>query len=368
MLSAFRSVRYALALLLLALTLLPASAQEASAPGSDAGKPVSEMQRAAFATDVLQSWYTADTGLYKTTGWWNSANAITALADYSRVSGSKQYRSVFANTFSAAQKTSPGFLNKYYDDEGWWALAWVDVYGITHDRKYLAMAESIFTDMSGGWDDTCAGGIWWSKDRKYKNAIANELFLDVAAQLAIHEKDRHKRGEYRDWAEKEWRWFSHSGMINDDHLVNDGLNDACMNNKQTTWSYNQGVIAGGLAELSKSDSDPGLLTEADEIAGSAILHLVDSKGILHDSCEPNCGADGTQFKGILARNLRILYEARPVDAYKRFLLTNADSVWAQVQSGDFHLGPAWTVPFGTADASSQSSALDLLIAAASVAR
>jgi predicted alpha-1,6-mannanase (GH76 family) len=56
----------------------------------------------------------------------DSANAMTMLVDYARLSKSKQDTSVFANTFTAAQKTNPAFLNKYYDDEGWWALAWID--------------------------------------------------------------------------------------------------------------------------------------------------------------------------------------------------------------------------------------------------
>ena len=84
----------------------------------------------------------------------------------------------------------PGFLNKYYDDEGWWALAWIDAYDLTHEKRYLAMSQSIFDDMAGGWDEACCGGIWWSKDRKYKNEIANELFLSVAAHLANRVAER----------------------------------------------------------------------------------------------------------------------------------------------------------------------------------
>lgn len=107
-------------------------------------------QRAALGIQRLQSWYDPATGLYRTTGWWNTANAITTLADYSRVTGDKQYEGVFPNVFSAAQRKYPGFLNNFYDDEGWWALAWIDVYGLTGQRQYLRMAESIFDDMARG--------------------------------------------------------------------------------------------------------------------------------------------------------------------------------------------------------------------------
>ena len=321
-------------------------------------------QRAGHAIESLQAWYDLDNGLYRTTGWWNSANAITVLADYARVTHSRAYDFVFSNTLSRAQKTSPGFVNKFYDDEGWWALAWIDVYGVTRDMRYLEAAKSVFADMTYGWDDTCSGGIWWSKDRKYKNAIANELFLSVAAQLALATSDPQERATYLAWARREWRWFSRSGMINDKHLVNDGLNASCENNGKTTWTYNQGVILGGLAALSRVDRDPSLLTEAGRIAEATLENLADAQGILHDRCEPKCGADGTQFKGIFVRNLRALEEVRPQPGYRHFVLTNAASLWSQVRPPEYRLGEVWAAPFGAADASSQSSALDVLVTAA----
>ncbi len=130
-----------------------------------ATEAVSDYQRATLGIARLQSWYDPATGLYKTTGWWNSGNAITTLAEYTRVTGDKQYADVFPTTLSAAQHKFAGFLNDYYDDEGWWALAWIDVYDITHDPRYLRMSASIFEDMAKGWDTTGSGGIWWSKER-----------------------------------------------------------------------------------------------------------------------------------------------------------------------------------------------------------
>jgi uncharacterized protein YyaL (SSP411 family) len=134
--------------------------------GSDGGTPPanspSQQQRAARGIKTLQGWYNSSTGLYTNAGWWNSGNAITVLVDFARISKSTQYNSLLANTYTAAQKTNPGFLNKYYDDEGWWALAWIDAFDLTGDQRYLSIAKSIFADMANGWDDTCGGGIWWS--------------------------------------------------------------------------------------------------------------------------------------------------------------------------------------------------------------
>ena len=269
-----------------ALAVLPVCAHASRAKAA-----AEEHAQTQAAADVLQQWYVHETGLYRTTGWWNSANAITTLANLSRVSHSTAYLPVFANTFTAAQtgpKGAPGFLNKYYDDEGWWALAWIDVYDLTGQPEYLRMADSIFADMQTGWDDTvCSGGVWWNKDRRGKNAIENELFLAVAAALANREQDAAKRQADLAWAHKEWGWFLNSGMINGEHLINDGLDRRdpahCKNNGRNTWTYNQGVILGGLVELNKAAPAPSLPKMANAIAQEAIKHLADAHGVLLES-------------------------------------------------------------------------------------
>lgn len=288
---------------------------------------------------ALQTWYDEDEGLWNSTGWWNSANCLTVLGDFYTLDAGEaddlNLSNVFSNTLTQAQTTITdarkmfitignglrivesqyskrpvtgmsdlaergynGFINNYYDDEGWWALAWIRVYDVTGDKTYLSMAESIFQDMQGGVNATCGGGIWWSKDRQYKNAIANELYLTVAASLANRASDR---SSYLSIAEGQWEWFRNSDMIGSDNLINDGLtiyaNGTCVNNQETVWSYNQGVVLGGLVELYKANGNSSLLSQAINIAEAAIGALsVD--GILHESCEDDgCGADGSQFKG-----------------------------------------------------------------------
>ena len=344
-----------LALTLFAASLLPAgaSAQDSQSLPAQAPQMVTR----------LQQWYNPDTGLWKSTGWWNAANALTVLIDYSRVTSTNDLSTVLDPTFH--QHANPNFLNQYYDDEGWWALGWIDAYDLTHNAAYLATASSIFDDMSTGWDDTCGGGIWWSKERHYKNAIANELFLSVAAHLANRATTAEQKSHYTTWAEREWNWFQNSSMIRPDHQINDGLDKNCRNNHQTVWTYNQGVILGGLAELSQLHGKKDALQHANQIAAAAIQHLTDAQGVLHDACEPNCGGgDVPQFKGIFVRNLALLQQRSPHPQYASFFQTNAASILAH-QAADHSIGLDWSTPTTTATAATQTSGLDAIVAALS---
>lgn len=125
------------------------------------------------------------------------------------------------------------------------------------------------------------------------------------------------------------------------------------------------MILGALAELSHVTKNDTYIATAKRIADAGIAALTDSNGILHEPCESTgCGADGSQFKGIFARNLRILQQASPEKRYADFLDKNADSVWA-TRGENNEFGLDWNGPFSGANASTQSSGLDVIVAALS---
>jgi predicted alpha-1,6-mannanase (GH76 family) len=315
--------------------------------------------------DVLQRWYSPRTGLWQTTGWWNSANALTAVIRYMRYTGDRSHLGVIETTFTRAQRRHRGFTNKFFDDNGWWALAWVDAYDLTGQVRYLAAAESIFTANLDGWDSRCGGGLWWNQRRRYKNAITNELFLTLAALL--HQRTAPGAGDFLDWALREWRWLRGSGLIGPGGLVNDGLTAGCENNQGTTWTYNQGVILGGLAALHDITGDRDYLRHGELIADAALRTLVGPPGILAEPNEPSgCDGDQTQFKGIFIRYLLEFWHRSSRPAYPAFILANADSAWANARNPAGRFGLRWGGPFDQADASRQSSAVELLTAAAAL--
>jgi predicted alpha-1,6-mannanase (GH76 family) len=312
---------------------------------------------------VLQRWYSRRTGLWKTTGWWNAANALTAVIGYSQVTGDRSHLGVIGNTFARARRRNAGFINEYFDDNLWWALAWVAAGDLTGDGRYLEAARTVFAHSLTGWDDACGGGLWWNQDRRYKNAITNELFLTLAAGGAPRVTGAPR---YTDWALRAWDWLRASGLIGPSGLVNDGLTAECVNNGGITWTYNQGVVLGGLAALHELTGDQGYLRHGEVIADAALRGLTDARGILADPCEPSgCDGDQTQFKGIFARNLHEFSRHRGKAAYRAFIVANADSVLATASpAGEF--GLRWAGPFDKADASRQASALEVVIAAAAV--
>jgi predicted alpha-1,6-mannanase (GH76 family) len=310
-----------------------------------------------YAVSALQAWYKPSTGVWNNIAWWQSANALESVIDYSTQSKTKNYLSIVSNTYNKNAKGK--FLNRFYDDEGWWALAWIKAYDVTRDPRYLTMAKTIFKDMTGGWDSTYGGGIWWNKDRNYKNAIANELFLAIAAKLHLRTPGDKS---YLNWAQKEWNWFKNSDMINAQHLINDGLNKTGHNNGRITWTYNQGVILGGLVDLFKSTADASFLSSAILIADSATKTLTYSNGILREPVENSTASAGdeTQFKGIFIRNLKYLYDVSQKPDYLTFITKNVDSIWQNSRNKRNQFGEKWVGPIGSANASRQSAALDAI--------
>lgn len=326
---------------------------------------------------TLQKWYDPATCLWETTGWWNAANITTALIRYSAVADSQKYLPLIDQVFEHNKNfVIPGkagkpdaavrnFLNDYYDDEGWWALAWIDAYRLTGQKKYLEMAQTIFSDMTTGYDKTCGGGIYWKKPRQYKNVIANGLFMLTA--LRLHQdapKTRIAGKKPLQWAEMVWKWFRETGMINrETWLVEDGLKD-CQPNSGQNWTYNQGVPVAVMCELYRINKDKEALQMAEEIAHAAMNKMTTPQGILKEKNEPEMGADGSQFKGIFIRHLATLYQITQKEDYKAFILKNAESIWTKGRNpNSSQFGGVWAGPFDKADAARQSCALDCLIEA-----
>ncbi|KAJ9165492.1 Glycosyl hydrolase [Coniochaeta hoffmannii] len=306
--------------------------------------------------------------------WWLSGNALQALLDYVQRTGDRTYMPQVLRTVDA--QTAPldwwpegggYFRADSTDDTGWWALAMVRAFDVTGNATYLDYAKLDEDYMHNYWSDDCGGGIIWNiPNLEYKNAISNELYFTLAA--ALHNRIPGDE-DYLARALDAWGWFEASGMINSAHLVNDGLTeDTCVNNGATTWTYNQGVVLGGLVELYRATDDEDHLGTAKQIADAVLASsalVVD--GVLMEPCdggEAGCDFNQQAFKGIFMRYLGVLDEALCVERpYRDFIRANAETAWAMGRNETDYFDVRWNGPFDNATVATQASAASLMVAA-----
>ena len=159
-----------------------------------------------------------------------------------------------------------------------------------------------------------------------------------------------------------WEWFDAAGLVNAEHLVNDGLRD-CRNNGGTTWTYNQGILISALVQLWRLTGSRAYLDRAHAVATAATTRLVHPGGtILREPSEPGCDRDQEIFKGVLAQGLGRLCRADPAGsaAHRAVLAANAEAVWQHARALDDGLGLVWSGPPDRVTPATHASATLLL--------
>lgn len=316
-----------------------------------------------------------DDRTWKASGGWNAANAVEVLARYAIATGDSRHMAIIDKVFERHQHAS---RQEFNDEAGWWALAWLQAYDLTGGHKYLTAAERLFEDMASSWDDFGRGGVWWTRQPTYKNAITNELFMLLSARLY----GRTGKAVYKQWALNAYAWFMQSGLMNDDNLINDGLDSNTReNNGGPTWTHAQGVILGALVELART-TDPKRHLEylgvAFSIANAVMDRMVQSQDwpVLQEAAASRgLDCDACQYKGVFVRYLSDLWAACGTDrqfvgirrAFAEFVAFNAACI--ALTAGNRHrIGFEWdaarVAPGKPCDdcSASQTSGVDCLLA------
>lgn len=380
--------------------------------------------RARNAFEVLQGWYNPSSGIWDTTGWWDGANCMNTIADLAVLDTSvlDTARYVFNNTFNVGPVSNPHpgpetktvftrdnqqstavnasqWLDQAYDDDGWWALAWIAAYDVTKEQQYLELAEGIFeslvcprqiprlshTLIETG--ESVGDQLRWRRSSMEPYKHLRELNYERAFPLRCSTSREPSSGQERLLCQlgskgmglvrspglyrRKWyhqrrtprklpEQWGYCVSYPNNHAHHQHLTSC-------RWSYNQGVILGGLVELNKAAPNDTYVPSADRIAKAAIETLTDSNNVIHDVCEPQCLPDGTQFKGIFIRNLAILQKVSPNAIYLDVINNCATSIWDNDRNEKNQFGVNWAGPIqAQVDASTHSSALDALVAAVAV--
>jgi predicted alpha-1,6-mannanase (GH76 family) len=184
--------------------------------------------------------------------WWQ-AHVLDCLVDaYIRAPEPRRRVRVAMFVNSIRLRNGSGWLNDYYDDMAWLALAlqraerWV---GVRRRGAVGALADAL----RSGWTDDSGGGIWWRLRDKYDEDFKNAPTNGPAAILFARVRD--PRGyDAGGWIERHLV-DPQTGLVWDGvHLSGDG---GIREIETARYTYCQGVYLGACLELAAWGQDGG---------------------------------------------------------------------------------------------------------------
>ncbi|HEX3511273.1 MAG TPA: glycoside hydrolase family 76 protein [Solirubrobacteraceae bacterium] len=190
-----------------------------------------------------------------------SAHNLAALRSFAR--GAERY-------LNRGLRPLPGYspypgdrepsTETWFDDNGWWGLAFVNAYRATGARRYLADAERALRYIAArGWD-TQGGGIWWNTTHPYKagEALASATLLATLLYSETHSAYALARArEYIGWADT-------GGFSPADGLYAGSSADP------TPIDYIEGPLIYAQAVLCHAAAEPARCGRAESLAHTAL--------------------------------------------------------------------------------------------------
>jgi len=194
--------------------------------------------------------------------------------------------------------SGPGGTDKYYDDNEWMVLGYVEAYQSTNDPKFLALARATQNFVLSGWDDKLGGGIYWKLDHQSKNTCSNAPAAASALRIDQLTGDR----EQGAWGMKIKDWTDKTLQDKTNGLFWDNVNLAG-NIGKAKWTYNTALMIRTdtlLYQLRHTEPD---LQEAKRMADAGLVAWTDpATGSLQKT------EDATRFTHLFCESLLRLYD------------------------------------------------------------
>lgn len=258
--------------------------------------------------------------------WWQAGEAFGGMIDNWYFCGNDSYEQTILNALLAQTGPHYDFMPENQtmvegnDDQGVWGLTLMGAVerNFTNPTDgspgWLAMAQAIFNQLYSRWDgSSCGGGLrWqiftWNGGYNYKNTISNACLFQIAARLGRYTGN----DTYLEVAEKVFDWLVDVGyvVLKDKGNVFDGaeIDDNCTSIVKYEWSYNHGVVLGGLSFMYNATNGSSMWEErVQQILGGAQTYFFKNSIMYESACQQEnsftCNNDQRSFKSIFSRML-----------------------------------------------------------------
>jgi uncharacterized protein YyaL (SSP411 family) len=172
--------------------------------------------------------------------------------------------------------------DKYYDDNAWLVITFLEAYESNRDRRYVARADETLKFVLSGWDEEIGGGIWWHEQHKdgTKNVCSNGPAAVGCLRLA-----KFREGDATaliDQARKIVAWTV-KALQADDGLFDDRKVVASGEVKRGKLTYNSALMLRALLGLYRATGEKEYLHQAHRIGKAAESFLNRRTGVYRDA-------------------------------------------------------------------------------------
>jgi predicted alpha-1,6-mannanase (GH76 family) len=260
--------------------------------------------------------------LFGTWHYWWQAHLLDCLVDAQlRDPQPERHTKIKRQVRSHRLRNNFSWINNYYDDMAWLALALeraARIAGVERRRALPKLADQFVK----AWVPEDGGGIPWRKQDQFFNAPAN----GPAGIFLARYGDRLRR------AEQMADWIDRTLIDPETHLVFDGIKGGSLVRAQ--YTYCQGVVLGLETELAArtgAEARDRHKARVHRLVAAVSEHMAPS-GVLKGSG----GGDGGLFAGVTARYLALVATALPGDSAndavardtaRTIVLASAHSAW-----------------------------------------
>lgn len=236
------------------------------------------------------------------------------------------------NQYYSEESPAPAYMSyidkssRFYDDNQWIAIAYLDAYKRTKDQQYLDKSKEIYTWLLTGYDDKTGGGLYWKEDQKTsKNTCSNGPNILVSLQLYNITKEK----KYLDTGLLVYNW-TNKHLRSKEGVFWDAISIGTEKIGYGTYTYNTGTMLQANVLLYEVTGDIKYFEEAKFIATAAEKHFY------KDGKLP----DHYWFNAVFFRGYEALYRIEKDASRLKFLIDDADRVWNTERDKQNFLGRA----------------------------
>jgi hypothetical protein len=164
---------------------------------------------------------------------------------------------------AAGWGVSPSY-HAYFDDAGWWGVAYLDAFRATANRRWLFDAARALNFIDRyGWDRR-RGGVWWDTSHEKKTSEPLAAGMLIAATLYRIQRDP----RYLEIATRYLAWAdAHTRNRKQANLYGRNATDG------TVMDYVQGMIIAAEVELCIGTKSEAYCRRAEELAGASLTQF-----------------------------------------------------------------------------------------------